>query len=74
MGYKVMKKIDAWRTDDGKVWETEVVAEIHESKLKLTRDLEEEYYRGMIESTQDLVEFLDNYRGRILEYYGAEEK
>ena len=69
-----MKKIKAWRTDDGKIWETEVLAGIHESKLELTRDLKEEYYCGMIESPQDLIEFLDDYRDRIFDYYGVEEK
>ena len=68
-----MEKIDAWKTDDGKVWETEVFAEMHENKLKLTRDFEEDYC-GIIKSFQDLADFLDNYRDRILKYYGVEEK
>ena len=69
-----MKKIEAWKTDDGKIWETEVMAEKHEHKLKAMKCFEEQYYYGMVVCNRGLFEFIDSHRKQILEYYGIREK
>ncbi len=69
-----MKKFEGWKTDDGKIWETEEAAERHERKLRAMKHLEEQYYYGMVECSSGLFDFINSYREQILEYYGIEEK
>ena len=65
-----MKKIEAWKTDDGKVWETECAAEMHEKRVKAEKLIVDLYYPQMIECATDLIEFLDANKLKILDIYG----
>ncbi len=69
-----MKKIEAWKTSDGKVWETKYAAEKHNRELVMASILNDLYYHGMIECGDHLLDFLVDHKPIILQYYGIEEK
>lgn len=69
-----MKKIEAWKTDDGKVWETEAAADMHEKRITGENLIRGVYWTGMVECESDLVTFLEEYRITVLRFYGIEEK
>ena len=69
-----MKKFEGWKTDDGKIWETEEAAEMYEARLNVINYFETAFFHGMIECGEDIVNFLDDFKERILVYYGAKEK
>ena len=69
-----MKKIEAWKTTDGKVWETECAADMHERKTEGESLIRNIYFNGMLECSNDLVEFLTQYKTTVLKYYGLIEK
>ena len=65
-----MNKIEAWKTSDGKIWETEGAAEMHEKRTRGESLIRGIYYDQMIECESDLIEFLDNHILTILNFYG----
>ena len=65
-----MKKIDAWKTDDGNVWETESAATKHQKEIDAIKYFDGITYRGMVECGDDVVNFLVSHKKKILEYYG----
>ncbi|KKN32348.1 hypothetical protein LCGC14_0814980 [marine sediment metagenome] len=65
-----MKKIEAWKTSDGKVWETEVAAEMHEKRITGEEKIRNIYYTGMVDCGNDLIDFLDQHILTILDFYG----
>ena len=67
-----MKKIEAWKTTDGKVWETESAATKHQKEIDAIKYFDVVSYRRMIECGDDVVNFLIYYKDKILEYYGIE--
>ena len=69
-----MKKIEAWKTDDGKVWETECAAEMHQKRMDAEKGIRFIYYHGMVECENDLIDFLDQHRCTVLSFYGVKEK
>lgn len=69
-----MKKIEAWKTDDDKIWETEAEAETHQNKVEGRGLIITLYYAHMIECPTDLIDFLDEYKITVLKYYGLTEK
>jgi len=66
-----MEKIEAWKTNDGKVWETEYAAKKHQAELDALCVFEEVYYRGMIESANDIINLLIEHKNTILDFYGV---
>jgi len=69
-----MKKIDAWKTDDGNVWEIEAAAEMHENRKAGERLIVNVYHPQMVECATDLIDFLTEYKITILRYYELTEK
>ncbi len=69
-----MKKIEAWKTNDGKVWETKDAAEIHEKRTEGENLIRNIYYTGMVECAMDLLDLLDQHKITILSFYGVTEK
>ncbi len=69
-----MNKIEAWKTTDGKVWETEAEANMHERKTEGESLIINIYFHGMLECSNDLVEFLTQYKTTVLKYYELIEK
>lgn len=65
-----MKKIEAWKTTDGKIWENEVAAKMHEKKVTGENRIRNIYYTGMVECENDLIDFLDQHKLTILDFYG----
>ncbi len=65
-----MKKIEAWKTSDGKVWVTESTAEKHEKRIDGENKIRNIYYNGMIDCDNDLIDFLDQHIVTILDFYG----
>ena len=65
-----MKKIEAWKTNDGKVWETECAAEMHEKRRVAEKKIIDLYYPQMIECATDLMEFLNENKLEMLNIYG----
>ena len=52
-----MKKTEAWKTDDDKIWKTEAEAVIHEMRGKALEELRGVYYHRMFECAEDVVDF-----------------
>jgi len=69
-----MKKIEAWKTSDGKVWETECAADIHERRIEGETLIRNIYYNGMLECSNDLIDFLIESKITVLKFYGLQEK
>ena len=69
-----MKKIDAWKTNDGKIWENESAAEVHQTRMDAESGIRFIYCCGVVECESDLIDFLDQHRITILKFYGIEEK
>ena len=69
-----MKKIEVWKTNDGKTWGTKCVAEMHERKTEGENLIRNIYYTGMVECAMDLLNFLDQHKITILSFYGIKEK
>ena len=69
-----MKKTEAWKTDDGKIWETEEAAEMHETRTTAESTIRILFYDGMVESPEHLIDFLDTNKTIILWFYGIEIK
>lgn len=65
-----MKKIEAWKTTDGKIWETEVAAGRYEKRTMGENEIRKMYYTGMVECENDLIDFLDQHKLTILDFYG----
>ncbi len=65
-----MKKIDAWKTIDGKIGETKCAAEIHEKRIEGEKSIRNIYYLGMVDCDDDLIDFLDQHILTILNFYG----
>ncbi len=68
----MIERVEMWRTDDGKVWETEAAAEMHERRTVMTSVLNDLHYHGMIECGDHLLDFLNDHKPIILQYYGIE--
>ena len=65
-----MKKIEAWKTDDSKVFTKKTEAEKHQNELDTVAAFERVYYNGMIESASDIVSLLIEHKTIILDFYG----
>ena len=65
-----MRKIEAWKTSDNEVFEEETKAEKHQVELDTLESFRLVYYRGMVESAEDIINLLVENRGTILDYYG----
>ena len=65
-----MNKIEAWKTSDGKIWETEGAAETHEKRTAGEDKIRNIYYNGMVDCDNDLIDFLDQHKSTILAFYG----
>ena len=69
-----MKKIVAWKTNDGKIWEAECAAEMHERKIEGEALIRNIYFNGMLECSNDLIDFLIEKKITVLKFYGLQEK
>ncbi len=69
-----MNKIEAWKTTDDKIWENEDAAKVHQTRIDAKNGVRFIYYNGMIECETDLINFLDQHRHTILNFYGVKEK
>ena len=67
------KRVEMWKTDDGKVWATKVMAAEHERKVELVRYFDKMIYRDMITNGEDILSLLTEHIDKILEYYGIEK-
>lgn len=67
-----MKKIEAWKTDDGKIWESESKAKEHEARIEAIDSIRATYYSRMIDCDNDLIAFLDDNKIIILKFYGVD--
>ena len=69
-----MKKIEAWRTANGKIWETEEAAKMYETRTIAESTIRILFYNGIVEDPEDLIDFLDTNKTTILRFYGIEIK
>ncbi len=67
------ERVEMWKTDDGKLWVTEEEAGMHEKRTVMTSILNDLFYRGMIECGDHLLDFLNDHKPIILQYYGIEK-
>ena len=65
-----MKKIEAWKTSDNKVFEEESVAEKHQAELNALEFFRDIYYRGIVESADDIINLLIENKNTTLDFYG----
>ena len=69
-----MKKIEAWKTNDGKVWETECAAEMYETRTIAESTIKILFYNEIVEDPEHLIDFLETNKTTILQFYGIEIK
>ena len=68
------ERVEMWKTNDGKVWETECAAERHETRTTAESTIRILFYNGMVEDPENLIDFLDTNKTIILRFYGIEIK
>ena len=66
-----MNKIEAWKTDDNKIFTTEYDAKMHENRINAEDLIRNIYFTGMVDCDNDLIDFLDQHRTTILNFYGT---
>lgn len=65
-----MKKIEAWKTSDGLMFEIHTFAEKHQAELDTLEVFRDIWYRGMFDTgAEDIIDFLKENKGTILQYY-----
>ena len=62
-----------WQSEDGVLFDKKKDALMHEARADEIRYFETIGIHGMFERGEDVVNLLDDYRERILKYYGVEE-
>ncbi len=67
------ERVDMWKTEDGKLWVTEENAAKHEKEVATQSYFDTVTYRDMISTGDDVINFLIEYKEKILEYYGIEK-
>ncbi len=65
-----MRKIEAWKTSDNKVFESKSKAEGHQAELEALEIFREIYFHGMIECADDIICFLIENKSTVLNFYG----
>ena len=65
-----MKKIEAWKTEDNKIFEDESRAKKHQDELNALEVFQDIYYRGIIENADDIINLLIENKSAILDFYG----
>lgn len=68
-----MKKIEAWKTTNGKVFENVIKATTHQLELDTIEEFRKVVYRGMVETAEDVINFLTENKTVILKFYGTSE-
>lgn len=67
------KRVEMWKTKDGKLWVTEENAAKHEKELEILEYFNKVTWRDMISTGDEVINFLISYKDKILEYYGIEK-